>query len=161
MHSGMWVVATHKTIKFTVVCRDSENKQGDVTEQTTFGVINENLSLPAYYEKRGQGQFKDLWGSFLKLRNMSRCSLWHNFSTSLLNKTSIKLCNGLRKLKRIPMTAFLNMIQDYDEVRVRNHSWSFWPYIIGILCIVTILIFLICNCTYKKTGQSLTARETG
>ena len=89
IHSGIWVVATHKTIKFTVVCRDSENKQGDVTEQAQFGVINEYLSLPAYYEKRGQGQFKDLWGSFLKLRNISRSSLWHNFSTSFPNKTSL------------------------------------------------------------------------
>ena len=159
MHSGIWVVATHKTMKFTVVCRDSENKQGDVTVQAPLGVIrlnmtcrasNEYLSLPAYYEKRGQGQFKDSWESFLKLRNISRSSLWYNFSISFPNKTSIKLSDGLRELKRIPMPAFLNMMHDYDEVRVGNDSLSFWPYIIGILCIVTILIVMICYCNYKK-----------
>ena len=53
------------------------------------------------------------------------------------------------------MPAFLNMIHDYDEVRVGNHSWSFWPYIIGILCMVTILIVIICYCKFKESRAVL------
>ena len=65
IHSGIWVIATQKTMKFRVVCRDTANEQGDITVQAPLGVVklnmtcrasNDYLSLPAYYEKRGQGQ---------------------------------------------------------------------------------------------------------
>ena len=159
IHSGIWIIATQKTMKFRVVCRDTANEQGDITVQAPLGVVklnmtcrasNDYLSLPAYYEKRGQGQVKDSLGSFLRFRNISRSFLWHNFSSSFSNKTSLKLPDGLKELKQIPMPAFLNMIHDYEEVKVQDRSLSWWPYVMGTFGTVTILIAIVCYFKYVK-----------
>ncbi len=80
IRSGMWVVATRRNMKFTVVCQDTSNHRGVFTVPAPLGVItlnmscrasNDYLSLPAYYEREVKGLVEDTMGSLLKLRNIS------------------------------------------------------------------------------------------
>ena len=86
----------------------------------------------------------------MRFRNISRSFLWHNFSSSFSNKTSLKLSDGLKELKQISMPAFLNMMDDYEEVKVKDRSLSWWPYLMGTFGIVTILIAIVCYFKYVK-----------
>ncbi len=44
IQSGIWVIATRREMKFTVVCQDPLRNQGDVTVRAPFGVIKLNMS---------------------------------------------------------------------------------------------------------------------
>ena len=56
------------------------------------------------------------------------------------------------------MPAFLNMIHDYEEVKVKDGSLSWWPYVMGTFGTVTILIAIVCYSNMWNAVQSVTAR---
>ena len=60
IHSGVWVVATYETMKFTIVCQDQSEMQRDITVYPPLGIVKLNMTcgaaadylpLPPYYEK--------------------------------------------------------------------------------------------------------------
>ena len=60
IHSGVWVVATYETMKFTIVCQDQSEMQRDITVYPPLGIFklnmicsaaNDYLRLPPYYER--------------------------------------------------------------------------------------------------------------
>ena len=96
IYSGMWVVATHQTMKFTVVCQDPSQVQDDVMTKPPLGVItlnmsctasNDYLSLLPFYENKIESHVQDSWGALLKLKNILKFTLWSNFSHSFPNLT--------------------------------------------------------------------------
>lgn len=157
IHSGMWIVSTSEQLKFTTNCQNT-NKQDEITVNYPFGVIklnmtcrasNNYLSLTPYYEKEITFQIPDPMEPILKLRNISKFTLWDEFSETFPNLTVLEIPEELIKLKQIPMTSFMKYIHHYRKVNVEKQSVSGWTYFMIILSILFV-ISLIAICIYKR-----------
>lgn len=159
IHSGMWVIATRRTMTFTVVCPGPIEKRSDVTIFAPLGVVqldmtcrasNNYLSLPSYYERKVKGHIMDAMGSLLTLRNISSFSLWRNFTSNFPNLTSVEIPSDIVSLKEIPMPTFIDYMHDYDRVRLSEPSTSIWTYmsvIMGTFILIFMVAFFCCKCT--------------
>ena len=136
IHSGMWMVSTSEQLKFTTNCQNT-NKQYEITVNYPFGVIklnitcrasNNYLSLTPYYEKEINFQVPDQMELLLKLRNISKFTLWDEFNQTFPNLTVLEMPEELSKLKQIPMTSLMKYIHHYRKVNVDNQSLSSWTY---------------------------------
>ncbi len=161
IQSGIWVIATRREMKFTVVCQDPLRNQGDVTVRAPFGVIKLNMScrasnsyfsLPAYYEQKVTAHIDDAMGLLLELRNMSSFSLWNNFTSTFPKLASLTLPSEIKGLKEIPMHTFINYMHDYDEIRLKGQSTSPWMYVSIIISIFILMgIIILCCCKRIRT----------
>ena len=173
IHSGVWVVATYETMKFTIVCQDQSEMQRDITVYPPLGIVklnmtcgaaNDYLRLPPYYEKEVKGHISDTWGSLLKLRNITQFSLWRNFSSVFPNVTSVEITDDLKNLKQVSMSSFIDYVHNYRKVDVRSKSVSVWTYVIIIFstCVaLAVIIFMYKRYFHKKMSYSFNKRLAG
>lgn len=105
IHSGIWVVATHEIMKFTIVCQDQSVMQCDVIVHpplglvklnTSCGAANDYLHLLPNCESEVKKYISDTWGSLLNLRNITQFSLWGNFSSHFPNTTPFEIMDNLK-----------------------------------------------------------------
>ena len=170
IHSGIWVVATHEIMKFTVVCQDQSVMQRDVIVHPPLGIVKLNMScsaandylrLPPYYETEIKTYISDTWGSLLKLRNITQFSLWGNFSSRFPNTTPIEITDNLKNLKEISMPAFVDYVHNYRKIDVQSKSVSVWTYVITIFstCVaLVVIIFMYKRYFYRKIRYSFIKR---
>ena len=152
IYSGMWVVATHQPMKFTIVCTDPPNPPGYTKIQPPLGVIrlnmscrasNNYLSLPPFYENKIESHMQDSWRSLLKLRAFTKFTLWDNISSTFPNITSLRIPDNLRNLKQIPMPSLINFAHGYKTINVSGGRMSIWIYvIIGFSTVMVIILAL-------------------
>lgn len=157
IHSGIWVVATYKMLKFTIVCEDQSTAQGDVIVHPPLGIVklsttcwasNDYLTLPPFYEIKAESQVTDTWGSLLQLKNITRFSLWQNFSSTFPKLPSLEIPDKLKNLREIPMPSFIDYVHNYRKVDIKGKSLSLWAWIIIIFS--TFIAFLVIYIVYKK-----------
>lgn len=109
---------------------------------------NDYLSLPPFYENKIKGHVSDSWSSLLKLMNISRFSLWRNFSSNFPNATSLDIPQELKEMKQIPMPTLIDYVHDYRKVTIKDQPMSFWAYAVIIFSTVIALgVMIFC---YKK-----------
>ena len=170
IHSGVWVVRTYETMKFTIVCQDQSEMQRDITVYPPLGIVklnmtcgaaNDYLCLPPYYEKGVKGHISDTWGSLLKLRNITQFSLWRKFSSVFPNVTSVEITDDLKNLKQVSMSSFIDYVHNYKKVDVRSKSVSVWTYVIIIFstCVaLAVVIFMYKRYFHKKMSYNFNKR---
>ena len=170
IHSGVWVVATYETIKFTIVCQDQSEMQCDITVYPPLGIVklnmtcgaaNDYLCLPPYYKKEVKGHISDTWGSLLKLRNITQFSLWRNFSSVFPNVTSVEITDDLKNLKQGSMSTFIDYVHNYRKVDVGSKPVSVWTYVIIIFSTynaLAVVIFMYKRYFHKKISYDFSKR---
>ena len=95
----------------------------------------------------------DVWGSLLKLRNITHFLLWENFASNFPNLTSIEISNDFMNLRDIAMPAFIDYVHNYRKVDEHGGSisiGSFVMVIFGTYVLILILIFMYKKCFHEK-----------
>lgn len=151
LFNGVWVIATLKILRFTVVCQQAQSQDSLVEIKPPFGIIhlstsctasNDYLYLPPFYHNESKYEISDPFNDLNALFNISRINLWKPLLNKLPNFNSIKLPKRLKSLDEMPIEHFIHELNSLTTVNSElTGKTPVWVWVlIGLAVLVGIIL---------------------
>ena len=159
LFDGIWIVASQKELKFSVVC---SNYTKMVTANPPLDVIalgmacsgsNDYMTLTPYYHKESQHELSVTFQSLRYLKDNSHLKLWHPFTDKLPNFTRIEIPAKLRAVDKIPMDHLIEHLHGLRHLE-KDENVPFWIQstipVMSILLVILVVYFCVRYKPYQK-----------
>ena len=159
LFDGIWIVASQKELKFSVVC---SNYTKMVTANPPLDVItlgmacsgsNDYMTLTPYYHKESQHELSVTFQSLRYLKDNSHLKLWRPFTDKLPNFTRIEIPAKLRAVDKIPMDHLIEHLHGLRHLE-KDKNVPFWIQssipVMSILLVILVVYFCVRYKPYQK-----------
>ena len=152
LFDGIWIVASQKELKFSVVCSNytkmvTANPPLDViTLGMAFSGSNDYMMLTPYYHKESQHELSVTFQSLWYLKDNSHLKLWHSFTDKLPKFTRIEIPTKLRAVDKIPMDHLIEHLHGLQHLE-KDKNVPFWIQssipVMSILLVILVVYFCV------------------
>ena len=166
LYDGTWVISTITSLRFTVVCQDSNLRDSTQMVNPPLGVLklgpsctasNDYLYLPAFYHNESKYEISDPLDD-LKISTNFTAEYWKPLIQKVPSFNLTKLPKHLKSLREIPIDNLIRELYTLDTVPVIQKRFPFWAYIIIILGVLLLTSLLICKYKSKLVRDCLMAK---
>lgn len=171
LSSGIWLVVTSKSMKFTVSCQSGSTETTELIVKAPFDILalkntcrasNKYLRLLGHFDKNGTFENQDALESLLKLRNITHSNIGYEIKNTLANVSNVKIPSHLLHLKEIPLPMFIHGIRHVHKISTQNKSfWTFANVALIVVCIIiSMVIFMFIRKRFIKASHSFCLKGT-